>query len=117
MGYRVTLLLKPRAWTQPSSSSRGSSAIGIEEVPAAVALQNKLISTDRNEHIQHSLRLGVDISHHGVECVAPLRLDMAERVDITQIHIKVCVGREIHDLLNTGTPLIYGSIELLITVG
>src|SRR5260370_36658070 len=55
----------------------------------------------------------VYISHHAVKCHRAVPLDEHDCVHMGIIHVQKRVGRELHRLVFTTTPLMKGCIELI----
>ena len=96
----------------PSSSSQSSWADGTV-VSSAIKLQNNLMRNVLDKLFSCSPGLGVNVGHHKMECAIALCTDLIECVDMPLVHIKIGICRKFRSLLDTGTPLTQGCIELL----
>ena len=60
--------------------------------------------------------LNENVTHHSMKRGRPPLQNITERVDMTLIYIKECIGGELCALVFSGTPFMEGSIQLVFQV-
>jgi hypothetical protein len=64
----------------------------------------------------YSPGLRVYVSHHCVKCSGPLLQNVTERMKVTLVYVKECVGGKLHRLMGPRTPFIQRGIKLMFWV-
>jgi hypothetical protein len=102
-----------------SISSRSISAIGIPKDPSTLLEARQYISNKYNapeNKVRGSPCLNINVIHHDMKSHGVLIPNVMKCVNMSLVHIDVCIRRELHCLMPSSTPLVDCSIKLKILI-